>query len=795
MVKSKKQMFMIIGVFALILILGTTTYAFFNYTRTGGANTFSVGRIYFTTNQTETINLTNAFPIERSAIDTDTDNVDEVVIEIEGDTDYSEGIEYLVSSVDSSIYTSTGKLVPISLDVTVTDLGTASPTYFTARESTNTSVYKKLVGDSLVGDQMLLVGYIAPNATLGTASGIDGSITIKAFFDKDVIAISDTYDGNETDNMGTTNDWADGRTILTTTEWNSLSSTGISFKIKVEANEGIWVNQPLDDIVRVKNLDTTTYQPIMDNVSSTYVSASTGIDFGAISSDTNGKGVYMHAGTENDAYPILYYRGAVTDNNVIFANQCWKMVRTTETGGVKLIYNGKPQTSDIVVSATEVTNVGFTYDSSDNSWNTTITSSSVSSSNPNEFSFTIPEGNAYQLELTGTTPSQGGVIGAVMRNGAQENGFGGGGSSPISLTHELGGVFAGDVIKVTYYISGGNASSSDPATLKIKILKPDLSLAVSCDNTGAQTRSISNSSDTFAFSNTTLYNSPAYVGYMWGSNVYEIKQKNTSASYKYGSKYIYNNGTYTLIDSDYGVSDTKHYTCFTTSDSCSGKIYYVYYKMGNYYYYIELQDGKTVEDAFEEMQENEVSSSVKYAVDGWYWKNMRTYTNNLEDTIWCNDRSFGNNNNNGFISNGGSTSIALYYGPKERSNQADNLSQVKNQPILYCKNKNDRFTVNNGNGNKALNYPAALLTIDEIALAGGIMGDSSNYYLNNSAVQFWTLSPYWFYINHAAGIVAHDSPYNMNVETEIGVRPSISVKPGQQVVGGTGTVSDPYIIE
>ncbi len=41
--------------------------------------------------------------------------------------------------------------------------------------------------------------------------------------------------------MGTTNNWVDGRTVLTTTEWNSLSSNPISFKIRAESNEGIWV--------------------------------------------------------------------------------------------------------------------------------------------------------------------------------------------------------------------------------------------------------------------------------------------------------------------------------------------------------------------------------------------------------------------------------------------------------------------------------------------------------------------------------------------------------------------------
>ena len=64
MIKTKKQMFIIIGVFTLILMLFTGTYAFFNYTRTGSSNTIKVGRISFISRQTNTINLTNMFPID-----------------------------------------------------------------------------------------------------------------------------------------------------------------------------------------------------------------------------------------------------------------------------------------------------------------------------------------------------------------------------------------------------------------------------------------------------------------------------------------------------------------------------------------------------------------------------------------------------------------------------------------------------------------------------------------------------------------------------------------------------------
>lgn len=65
------------------------------------------------------------------------------------------------------------------------------------------------------------------------------------------------------------------------------------------------------------------------------------IDFSKTSAETNTNGIYLRNGTKTKPYPIYYYRGNV-DNNLIFADVCWKIVRTTETGGLKLIYNGTP---------------------------------------------------------------------------------------------------------------------------------------------------------------------------------------------------------------------------------------------------------------------------------------------------------------------------------------------------------------------------------------------------------------------------------------------------------------------
>ena len=660
MIRTKKQSLIVIGVFTLVLALVTTTYAFFNYARTGTGNTIRVGRISFVSKNEETISLNNLFPIDPSNTSDLNDNtkVGTYSIDIKGDTDYVDGIEYLVSAVDANIYTSEGQIVPITLDFTVTDLGDPSANYFTARENTNASIYKRLVGDTLKGDEQLLVGYIKPNTQSGTAEGVDGSITIKAYLDKNKILISDTYDGTESDNMGTPNSLAEGKTVLTTSEWNALKTSGISFKVKVEANEGIWVEEIRTLYGIMQDV------AVMDNVSSTYVSAGTGIDFGAISSDTNGKGVYERAGTENDEYPIYYYRGEIDNNNVLFANKCWKAVRTTDTGGVKLIYNG---------------------------------------------------------ESTGT------------------------------------------------------------------IDEPN------CNNTGTNTHISVNVNGTpkktFAFN--TNYNSPAYNGYMFGTVYTDTNASATSGAY-FGSSFTYDGTNYTLVDATTAKNNTHHYTCnLTTADGTCTTLRYYYFQN----YYVNLTGGDGIEEALTKMQTNTNDSNAKDKIDTWYASNLTSYTNKLEDTIWCNDRSMGDGNNNGLIANGGDLDTYLYYGATQRSNYASNTSTVKNQPSLACANKNDSFTVSNANGNQALTYPVAMITEDEAVLAGGLAGtENTTFYLNNGSY-YWSLSPdAWG--GYAVEFIVDNGYVSSDIVTYThGLRPAVSLKPGTLVASGTGIVSDPFVIE
>ncbi len=319
-------------------------------------------------------------------------------------------------------------------------------------------------------------------------------------------------------------------------------------------------------------VNTIKEEAVLDNIASNYVTSPTGIDFSQISSDTNGKGLYILHGTENNPNPIMYYRGAVENNNVKFANFCWKIVRTTETGGVKLIYNGKPNASGQCMNTTgSATTIGD------------------SKFNPN-------------------------------------------------------------------------------------------------------------------------YDDNAYVGYMYGtakSSTYEDTHKN--------------------------IND----------------------------------------------------STIKTVIDEWYSENMTTYTNKLEDTVWCNDRSIDPTS-----SGTGAGSSKTYYGAFYRL--YDNRT-----PTLECVNENDRFTVSSENGNGALTYPVALLTTDEIAYAGAVWDkNNSSYYLYNND-NWWSLSPYDLLSGIAAAFHVNSMGYlyQDGVANARGVRPSISLKPGVKVQSGTeGTKGNPYVV-
>ena len=357
--------------------------------------------------------------------------------------------------------------------------------------------------------------------------------------------------------------------------------------------------------------------------------------------------LYTGEGADTYANPVYYYKGNVQNNNVLFGGFCWKIVRTTETGGVKIVYNG------------------------------------------------------------------------VLTNG-------------------------------------------------------------SCNNTGE-----ASTIGTSAFN--TNYNSPAYVGYMYNTvYTYSSKSMSSQSNIVFGNSFTYENGTYTLTDtitvstwsSGYNTINNNYYTCFTTGTLCK-EIYYVYYTDSSTAYYITLTNGNSVNDALNEMlyadDVNTKDSTIKAYIDSWYENNLINYTDKLEDTIFCNDRSI--SDLNGWNPNGGSATNAL---------QFKNFSSISS---LMCINKTDRFCMINEKAK--LKYPIGLLSMPELRLAN--YGDS--HYFNNGQ-DIWVGSPDYFGNNAARNRGLNTSgTSNAFVNKTLGIRPSVSLKPETEYSSGDGSFTNPFVVE
>ena len=491
-------------------------------------------------------------------------------------------------------------------------------------------------------------------------------------------------------------------------------------------------------------------------------------------------GLYNGEGAVTYANKVYYYKGNVQNNNVLFGGFCWKIVRTTETGGVKIVYNGIPfdvvNTSPIEQSSyANISNDAiypYTFDSTSKTWVSTNKTNSATGT----ITFTVATAGDYYLSYDVSSRKYYDKA-KFYKNGTaigDSNGYSGTVSGTIALT----GLTTSDVIKVEYTKDSSGASGSDTVTFSIGKAVGDP--VKSCNNTGTDSQI-----GTSAFNND--YNSPAYVGYMHNT-VYPVTQKSmsTQSNIVFGNSFTYANGTYTLKDtktvatwsSGYNTINNNHYTCMTTGTTCTS-IYYVYYTSTSTAYYITLTNGKSVNDAlFEMLYANDLNkndSTIKNYIDKWYIDNLKAYENKLEDTVFCNDRRI--LNLNGWEPNGGDTTNFLYFKNYDTSNKS-----------LVCANETDRFSMSNPKAK--LSYPIGLLSMPELSLAGY----GGSHYFNNGQ-DVWLVSPVNFdYFDAYVWVAFSGGLTSYKLYNSRGVRPSVSLKPNTYFSSGDGSFTNPFVI-
>ena len=261
-----------------------------------------------------------------------------------------------------------------------------------------------------------------------------------------------------------------------------------------------------------------------------------------------------------------------------------------------------------------------------------------------------------------------------------------------------------------------------------------------------------------------------------------------------GSSVIWDGSQYTvqnILDIKDNISGlpTHHFACATLGQTTCDTVRYFFYSRSLSYgfeaRYVELKNGVTAPDGvLERIFDNRTDSTAKRVIDEWYRRSIIEYADMLEDTPYCNDRSM---HYKAGWSADGSTSIY--------STVSFSPSQRYYYPTLDCNNVHDTFTVNPEIGNGDLTYPAGLLTMDEVVMAGngyGVAFENVRTYLYGNTT--WTMSPYNYTGN---GYIYY---WNTKIDRSgllanaFQVRPVISIKQGVYIAGGDGTGPSPWTL-
>ena len=294
------------------------------------------------------------------------------------------------------------------------------------------------------------------------------------------------------------------------------------------------------------------------------------------------------------------------------------------------------------------------------------------------------------------------------------------------------------------------------------------------------------------------YWDPTYEGYKYNED-FELHENNgttgydwftNTSKYNYGTGYTFDASTkkFTLTgtikqltwkDNHDEIVKSQLYSCLNTS--CN-----VVYKVTGYQSdtRMTVQPISYSSKSLATAQTNSTNSNIKTTIDNWYKNNLTAYTSKLADETFCNDRSISSGT-------GYKTDSTTFYGSYNRNVD-------KRTPSLKCAQDNDKFKVLNASAK--LEYPVALITADELAMAGGVVNTANtNYYLYNGQYQ-WSLSPGYFNPNYsnanAWDVLPSGSlrPWNF-VNNSFGVRPVINLRADTQITKGDGTALNPYVVK
>ena len=448
---------------------------------------------------------------------------------------------------------------------------------------------------------------------------------------------------------------------------------------------------------------------------------------------------HWYANNDNEGNQIL------EKNNVIFANHCWKIIRTTDTGGVKLIYNGEVDNNKCLDTRTTHTGIRSTQ-------NITITDSYYYGTNY----IYNKDNNQYTLS---------GSINKYNNNESNKE-------------------------KVLYKYTCLKTSSDEscPSLYYINSF-------VSDDTASAFLIQPNSVYSNYGILGNSKYNSPADGGYMYNKQ-YESISLDFSDSITLSTSFSYSDGKYTLgsnrittklkSSNDYNTLSQYHYSCSGTNTECE-KIMFIYYIYNKSILYIELEGGESINDAMKNMVSdsnlNKYDSIMKIAVDSFFQNYLIDYKNYIEETIFCNNRSvkkYGGFSQSGNL-NGGTNENRITFGDFGLTYTSTNVS-------LSCNKDTDKFSIMNDQAH--LKYSIGLQTAPEVVL-------TKNKAANKSGLVYYLMTPSMYLGNGVSvfAVYTDGSLYTLPPANQYGIKPSISLAFNLKYINGDGSTNSPYVID
>ena len=138
-----------------------------------------------------------------------------------------------------------------------------------------------------------------------------------------------------------------------------------------------------------------------------------------------------------------------------------------------------------------------------------------------------------------------------------------------------------------------------------------------------------------------------------------------------------------------------------------------------------------------------------------------------------------------------------YYCEQAKAKWADRYTSGNANMTFYYSYTPDFKCATDGNGKGVVNASIGLLTYEEVVYAGGYLNqNNSSYYLYNSSISWWTMSPagfsgysYVWYV-YTAGDISHG-----DVTNAPRLRPVLILNADTKISGGNGTSENPFVVE